>query len=145
MKVLGPALITGVQQRAMSEGTVLTVPAGAVYADAAPRASVGAWWWAKEPYQEYVAKKSGVLLGLVRGIGPLAARSKELTDKLRTRAVGGQTVYEYRCCQYTGEHLSRADSWTSLEIIEVLPDAAGWQCRAHMKNIDALVAERRAA
>lgn len=140
MKVLGPALITTVQQHALATGVDVVIPRTAVYPSAAKRARIGDLFWVREPYQEYVTK-SGYFLGIARGYGPRAHVSKELRRRLPFRVSGGQQINDYRWTQLTGEFLTRRNSWTSLEIVAAL-GGDGWRCKAIMKQIDLLLAER---
>jgi hypothetical protein len=131
MRVLGPALITPVQQKLLKRGAEITVLRSAVYDSAARRADIGDRFWVREPYIEFIPTQFGCPQNIgakLPGFGPHLYA--DMPPYLKP--------YKQLCRrkQHSGLTMSRSMSRASLEIICIR--GAGWDCITHMGNVDGL-------
>lgn len=128
-RILGPALISTRQQRALKEGALFAVPRSSVYETAADQAQPGDLFWVREPFAEITPMRFNCpqwIHAILPGSGPL-----EVTIPPRI------VPYFDRCHMRfkSGAGMRRAESRAALEIV-ALSDA-GFKCRVRMGNVDA--------
>lgn len=134
MRVLGPALITPAQQKLLKRGAAITVLRSAVYDSASRRADIGDRFWVREPFIEFIPAQFGCPQNIgakLPGFGPhlyaeVPAYLKPWKASCRRK-------------QHTGMAMSRTMSRASLEIVSIR--GAGFECIAHMGNVDGLDSE----
>lgn len=128
-RVLGPALISARQQRALKEGALFAVPRASVYETAAARAQPGDLFWIREPYAEITPRQFHCpkwIHAILPGSGPMNVTVPKNIEP-----------YFHRCNMrfHSGKGMTRDFSRAALEIV-ALSDA-GFKCRVRMGNVDA--------
>jgi hypothetical protein len=134
MRILGAALITASQQDRLADGAILNIPRTAVYDSAAKRALLRDRFWVREPYIELSPAKYNCPQHIYAVIPGHSPRNLVVPPEIKPFF---EVCKKARC---NGSDMTRTQSRAQLEIMRIMADGKGFECRVHMTAVGKVAA-----